>query len=72
MTAIIIMLLLFSIALFFYWERKVRLWLRLPIINLITFIVLFLLGIVEEVYLSCNPSKRTIYIRTSIFQRFFL
>lgn len=72
MTAIIIMLLLFSIALFFYWERKVRLWLTLPIINLITFIVLFLLGIVENVYLSCNPSERTTYIKTNIFQRFFL
>lgn len=72
MTAIIIMLLLFSIALFFYWESKVRLWLRLPIINLITFIVLFLFGIVEEVYLSYNPSERTTYIKTSIFQRFFL
>ena len=72
MTAIMIMLLLFSIALFFYWERKVRLWLRLPIINLITFIALFLLGIVEEIYLSCNPSERTQYIKTSIFQRFFL
>jgi len=72
MTVIIIMLFLFSIALFFYWERKIRLWLRVPIINLITFIVLFLLGIVEEIYLSCNPSERTTYIKTSIFQRFFL
>lgn len=72
MTTLIIMLLLFSIALFFYWERKVRLWLRLPVINLATFIVLLFLGIIEQVYLSCNPSERTTYIKTSIFQRFFL
>lgn len=71
MTTLIIMLLLFSIALFFYWERKVRLWLRLPVINLVTFIMLLFLGIIEQVYLSCNPSERTTYIKTSIFQRFF-
>lgn len=61
-----------SIFLMFYWENKVgRLWLRLPIINLFLLVILLVLMIMEEIYLTCNPNERTKYIRTSVKQRFF-
>lgn len=61
-----------SIFLMFYWENTVsRLWLRLPIINLFLLVFLLFMMIIEEIYLTCNPNKRTKYIRTSIKQRFF-
>lgn len=61
-----------SIFLMFYWENTVsRLWLRLPIINLFLLVFLLFMMVIEEIYLTCNPSKRTKYIRTSIKQRFF-
>lgn len=64
-------ILLFSFRLLFFWEGRVRLWLRLPIINILSFIILLLLGIIEEFYLTCHPEERTTYFRTSIFQKFF-
>jgi predicted tellurium resistance membrane protein TerC len=61
-----------SIFLMFYWENTVsRLWLRLPIINLFLLVFLLFMMVIEEIYLTCNPNKRTKYIRTSIKQRFF-
>jgi hypothetical protein len=61
-----------SIFLMFYWENKVsKLWLRLPIINLFLLVILLVMMIIEEIYLTCNPNERTKYIRTSIKQRFF-
>lgn len=61
-----------SIFLMFYWENRVRkLWLRLPIINLFLLVFLLFMMVIEEIYLTCNPNKRTKYIRTSIKQRFF-
>lgn len=61
-----------SIFLMFYWENRVRkLWLRMPIINLLLLAVLLCMMILEELYLTCHPRKRTKYIRTSIKQRFF-
>lgn len=61
-----------SIFLMFYWENKVsKLWLRLPIVNLFLLVILLFMMIIEEIYLTCNPNKRTKYIRTSIKQRFF-
>lgn len=71
-TYILTILLGLSIFLMFYWEKKVsRLWLRLPIINLLLFVILLFMMVIEEIYLTCNPSQRTKYIRTSIKQRFF-
>ena len=66
-----IVLSVFSIGLMFYWENKVRGWLRLPVINLLLFIVLLFSGTVEEIYLTFHPNERTKYIKSSIFQRFF-
>lgn len=60
-----------SIYLMFSWENKVRWWLRLPIINLLLFVLLIIGGIVEEIYLTFHPKERTKYIKTSIFDRFF-
>jgi predicted tellurium resistance membrane protein TerC len=61
-----------SIFLMFYWENTIsRLWLRLPIINLFLLVFLLFMMVIEEIYLTCNPNKRTKYIRTSIKQRFF-
>lgn len=67
----IVLVILFSIFLMFYWEGKVRGWLRLPVINLLLFIILLIGGTIEEVYLTFHPNKRTKWIKTSIFQRFF-
>lgn len=64
-------ILLFSFRLLFFWEGRVKLWLRLPIINILTFIILLLMGIIEEFYLTCHPEERNPYFRTSIFQKFF-
>ena len=41
-------------------------------INLVTLIILLILGIIEEFYLTCHPEERTTYIRTSIFQKCFI
>lgn len=76
MTEIVIyilsILLSLSVFLMFYWENKVgRLWLRLPIINIFLLVILLIMMIVEEIYLTCNPNERTKYIRTSIKQKFF-
>lgn len=69
---ILSILLVLSVFLMFYWENKVgRLWLRLPIINLLLLVILLFMMIIEELYLTCNPNQRTKYIRTSIKQRFF-
>ncbi len=65
------LLLLLSIFLMFYWEGKVRWWLRLPVVNLLLLIVLLIGGTIEEIYLTFHPSKRTKWIKTSIFQTFF-
>ena len=68
----LIILLSLSVFLMFYWENKVgKLWLRLPIVNLFLLIILLIMMIIEEIYLTCNPNQRTKYIRTSIKQRFF-
>lgn len=65
-------LLVLSIFLMFYWENTIsKLWLRLPIINLFLLVFLLFMMAIEEIYLTCNPNKRTKYIRTSIKQRFF-
>lgn len=67
------LLILLSLFLLFFWEKKkMKLWLRLPIINLVTLIILLILGITEQFYLTCHPEERTRYIRTSIFQMFFI
>jgi len=62
---------IFSIYLMFFWENKVRWWLRLPIINLLLFVLLIIGGTIEEIYLTFHPKERTKYIKTSIFDRFF-
>lgn len=68
----VVLVIMFSISLMFYWEGKMRWWwLRLPVINLLIFIILLILGTIEEVYLTFHPNKRTKWIRTSIFQIFF-
>jgi hypothetical protein len=67
----LILICIFSIHLMFFWENKVRWWLRLPIINLLLFTILIIGGTVEEIYLTFHPKERTKYIKTSIFQRFF-
>ncbi len=68
---IILLALCFSIFLMFFWEGRVRTWLRLPVINLILFVFLLIAGFIEEIYLTFHPNKRTKWIRTSIFQLFF-
>lgn len=61
-----------SIFLMFYWENRVsKLWLRMPIINLLLLVALLCMMMLEELYLTCHPYERTKYIRTSIKQRFF-
>ena len=60
-----------SIYLMFFWENKVIWWLRLPIINLLLFVVLLIGGTIEEIYLTFHPEERTRWIKTSIFDRFF-
>lgn len=60
-----------SIFLMFYWENRVKLWLRMPIINLFVLVVLLCMMMLEEIYLTCHPHERTKYIRTSIKQMFF-
>lgn len=68
---IICILIGLSIFLMFYWENRVRLWLRMPIINLFLLVVLLCMMMFEEIYLTCYPHERTKYIRTSIKQIFF-
>ena len=67
----VVWVIIFSIFLIFYWEDKVRWWLRLPVINLLLFIILLIFGTIEEVYLTFHPNERTKWIKTSIFQIFF-
>ena len=67
----VVLVIMFSISLMFYWEGKVRGWLRLPVINLLLFIVLLIGGTIEEIYLTFHPNKRTKYIKSSVFQMFF-
>lgn len=55
----------------FMWEGKMVWWLRLPGINLVVFVILLILGTIEEVYLTFHPDKRNKWIKTSIFQLFF-
>lgn len=65
-------LFLISVVLMFATENTgLRWWLRLPFINLIVYAFLFILGCIEEVYLTFHPHERTTYIKTSIFQKFF-
>ena len=68
---LVVLVIIFSIYLMFYWEGKVRWWLRLPIINLLLFIILLISGTIEEVYLTFHQNERTKWIKTSIFQKFF-
>lgn len=68
---LIVLVIIFSISLMFYWEGKVKWWLRLPVINLLLFIILLIAGTIEEMYLTFHPNKRTKWIKTSIFQSFF-
>lgn len=68
---IAVLIIMFSISLMFYWEGKVRWWLRLPVINLLLFIILLIFGTIEEIYLTFHPNKRTKWIKSSIFQKFF-
>ena len=68
---VVILLIILSISLMFAWEGKVRWWLRLPLVNLILFILLIIAGFIEEVYLTFHPHKRTKWIKSSIFQIFF-
>ena len=67
----VVWVIIFSIFLMFYWEGKVKGWLRLPVINLLLFIILLILGTIEEIYLTFHPNERTKWIKTSIFQIFF-
>lgn len=64
-------LLIISICIMFWWENKFRWWLRLPGINLVFFVILLVLGFIEEIYLTFHPNKRTKYINTSIYQVLF-
>ena len=69
---IILGVLLFSIVLMFFWEGRVGVWwLRLPVINLVLFVFLLVAGIIEEIYLTFHPKERTVWIKSSVFQRFF-
>ena len=66
-----VLLIVWSFHLLFYWEGKVRLVLRLPVVNLITLLVLLILGTIEQFYLTYHPEERTEWIQSSIFQKFF-
>lgn len=66
-----ILLLILTISIMFWWENKFRWWLRLPGINLVFFVILLVLGFIEEIYLTFHPNKRTKYINTSIYQVLF-
>lgn len=67
----IILIAIFSIALMFYWEGVVKTFFRLPGINLILLTLVLIFGFIEQLYLTLNPEKRTKYIKTSIYQKFF-
>ena len=68
----VIIILVFSIFLMFYWEKRIRFWLRLPIINLVLLVVLLIGVVIQEFYLTAYPEKRTKWVRSSILQLFFL
>lgn len=70
-SSIAALLMAWSFYLLFYWEGKIRLVLRLPVVNLITLLVLLILGTIEQFYLTCHPEERTKWIKSSIFQLFF-
>lgn len=67
----IILIAIFSITLMFYWEGVVKTFFRLPGINLILLALVLIFGLIEQLYLTFNPEKRTKYIKTSIYQNFF-
>ena len=50
----VIIILVFSIFLMFYWEKRVRFWLRLPIINLVLLVVLLIGVVIQEFYLTAS------------------
>ena len=68
---IAVLLTILTVYLLFYWEDWLKLTFRLPVINLLTLVVLLILGTIEQFYLTCHPEKRNKLFRTSIFQRFF-
>lgn len=72
-TALLIVfpLVILSIILMFAWEGKMNLYFRLPVINLVVFVLLLVFGSIEQIILTIHPEQRTKYIKTSIFQIFF-
>lgn len=71
-TYIILVLFILSIALMFWFENKpIRWWLRLPIINLFSFILVLVFTVIEEIYLTFHPKERTRWIKSSFKQLFF-
>lgn len=67
----IIFLFMFSIVLTFYWEGIVNIWLRLPIINLVVFAIIFVAAFIEQIYFMFKSDKSIKYNESSIYKRFF-
>lgn len=65
---IVLFISILTVFLLFYWEDRMKLLFRLPVVNLFTLLIVLVFGTLEQFYLTCNPSKRTKWIRTSIFQ----
>lgn len=61
-----------SIILMFWFENKpIRWWMRLPIVNIFSFIMIIILICIEETYLTFHPQERTRWIKSSLLQYFF-
>lgn len=72
MTYIIPIVFIISIVLMFWFENKpIRWWMRLPIINIFSFIMILIFIFIEETYLTFHPEHRTRWIKSSLFQEFF-
>lgn len=63
---------LISVRLMFFWEgANLKWWIRLPYINLVFLVIFFIMGCIEEVFLTFHPEERTTYFKSSIFQMYF-
>lgn len=69
---IIAILFIISFILMFWFENKIAIWwLRLPFVNILTFIFIIIMIIIEEIYLTFHPKERSKWIKTSWKQHFF-
>lgn len=69
---IIPIIFIITIVLMFWFENKpIRWWMRLPIINIFSFIMILVFILIEETYLTFHPEYRTRWVKSSLLQYFF-